>query len=42
MALQFSEVPGISAVVLGGSYARETARPDSDLDVLYYQPKFEM
>jgi Nucleotidyltransferase domain len=30
-------VPGVVAVVLGGSYARRTARPDSDLDLgLYY------
>jgi Nucleotidyltransferase domain len=37
MAFQFSELPGIAAVVLGGSYARGTARADSDLDVgLYY------
>jgi hypothetical protein len=37
MAFQFSEVPQIAAVVLGGSYARGTARADSDLDVgLYY------
>jgi hypothetical protein len=46
IAGQLSEIPGIAAVVLGGSYARETARPDSDLDVgLYYselaQPKIE-
>ena len=30
-------IPGMQAVVLGGSYARGTARPGSDLDVgLYY------
>jgi hypothetical protein len=34
---QLSEIPGIEGVVLGGSYARGTARPDSDLDLgLYY------
>lgn len=32
-----SAVPGVAALALGGSYARGTARPDSDLDVgLYY------
>jgi nucleotidyltransferase-like protein len=37
MASQLSEIPGIEAVVLGGSYARGTARSDSDLDLgLYY------
>ena len=37
IALQLSKVPGVIAVVLGGSYARRTARPDSDLDIgLYY------
>lgn len=30
-------VPGVRAIVLGGSYARGTARPDSDLDIgIYY------
>lgn len=30
-------VPGVTAVVIGGSYARGRARPDSDLDLaLYY------
>jgi hypothetical protein len=34
---ELSKIPGVAAVVLGGSYARRTARPDSDLDVgLYY------
>jgi hypothetical protein len=37
IAFELSKVPGVIAVVLGGSYARRTARPDSDLDVgLYY------
>ena len=30
-------IAGVQAVVLGGSYARQTARPDSDLDIgIYY------
>ena len=37
IAFELSKIPGVIAVVLGGSYARRTARPDSDLDVgLYY------
>ncbi|MGD0437092.1 MAG: nucleotidyltransferase domain-containing protein [Bryobacteraceae bacterium] len=31
-------IPNVAAVVLGGSYAREFARPDSDLDIgIYYR-----
>ncbi|TKD12353.1 nucleotidyltransferase domain-containing protein [Polyangium fumosum] len=33
---RLSAVPGVVAVVLGGSYARGMARPDSDLDVAMY------
>jgi predicted nucleotidyltransferase len=33
---RLSAVPGVVAVALGGSYARGTARPDSDLDVAMY------
>lgn len=33
---RLSAVPGVVAVVLGGSYARGTERPDSDLDVAIY------
>ena len=37
ISFKLSKVPGVIAVVLGGSYARRTARPDSDLDIgLYY------
>lgn len=33
---RLAAVPGVVAVVLGGSYARGMARPDSDLDVAVY------
>ena len=34
-----AQTPGVLAVVLGGSYARGAARPDSDVDLgLYYMP----
>ena len=37
IAFELSKIPGAIAVALGGSHARRTARPDSDLDVgLYY------
>ncbi|HEX7193851.1 MAG TPA: nucleotidyltransferase domain-containing protein, partial [Chthoniobacterales bacterium] len=40
IASELSKIPGAVAVVLGGSYARRAARPDSDLDVgLYYSKK---
>jgi predicted nucleotidyltransferase len=36
---EFKEVPGVEAIVLGGSHARGRARPDSDIDIgLYYWP----
>ena len=36
-------VPGVSAVMLGGSRARGTARPDSDVDLgLYYRPPLDV
>ncbi len=39
MALRLGEIDGVRAVVLGGSWARGTAGPDSDLDLgIYYQP----
>jgi nucleotidyltransferase-like protein len=34
---RLAEVPGVAAIVLGGSYARGVARPDSDVDLgVYY------
>jgi predicted nucleotidyltransferase len=33
-------IPGITAVVLGGSHARNRARPDSDIDIgIYYEER---
>ena len=39
LAKRLGEIPGIKAVVLGGSYARGRAQPDSDIDLglLYSQ-----
>ncbi|WP_433428989.1 nucleotidyltransferase domain-containing protein [Nonomuraea sp. CA-141351] len=38
IAARLAEVPGVVAVVLGGSRARGTHRPDSDIDLgLYYR-----
>ncbi|MEV4110376.1 nucleotidyltransferase domain-containing protein [Nonomuraea sp. NPDC049695] len=38
IAARLTEVPGVVAVVLGGSRARGTHRPDSDIDLgLYYR-----
>jgi hypothetical protein len=40
VAARLAAVPGVVAVVLGGSHARGTARPDSDLDVgIYYEER---
>jgi predicted nucleotidyltransferase len=37
LAQRLGRVPGVQAVVLGGSYARGRARPESDIDLyLYY------
>jgi predicted nucleotidyltransferase len=37
---ELKEVPGVAAVVLGGSYACGAQRDDSDLDVaIYYEPE---
>jgi hypothetical protein len=33
---ELSKIPGVVAIVLGGSFARRTARPDSDIDVAFY------
>jgi hypothetical protein len=39
IARLLAEIEGVQAVVLGGSWARGTASPDSDLDLgIYYQP----
>lgn len=39
VAARLIEIPGVAAVVLGGSRARGVARPDSDVDLgLYYDP----
>jgi predicted nucleotidyltransferase len=36
---RLERISGIVAIVLGGSHARGTARPDSDVDIgLYYEP----
>jgi hypothetical protein len=40
ITLGLCKIPGVAAIVLGGSYARGTARSDSDIDVaLYYSEK---
>ncbi len=37
VTFDLAQIPGVNAVVLGGSFARGTARPDSDIDIaLYY------
>lgn len=39
IAAQLGEIPGIVAVVIGGSHARGDAKPNSDIDLgLYYDP----
>src|SRR5262249_12295785 len=39
IAARLSAIPGVRAVVLGGSRARGTAMPESDVDLaLYYEP----
>ena len=40
LVTRLSAIPGVRAVVLGGSYARGMQRPDSDLDVgIYYSER---
>src|SRR5271165_2090810 len=39
IAFELSQISGVVAVVLGGSHARGSARPDSDLDVGYFGDK---
>ncbi|HEY6284917.1 MAG TPA: nucleotidyltransferase domain-containing protein [Ktedonobacteraceae bacterium] len=36
------EVDGLQAIVLGGSWASDTQRPDSDIDLGLYTPKFDL
>jgi predicted nucleotidyltransferase len=37
---ELKALPGVEAIVLGGSHARGRARPDSDIDIgLYYRPE---
>lgn len=39
IALRLGQIDGVVAVVLGGSWARGSARPDSDIDLgVYYHP----
>lgn len=39
IAARLAQVDGVVAVVLGGSWARGTAHPDSDIDLgIYYEP----
>ncbi|MDP4503476.1 nucleotidyltransferase domain-containing protein [Nonomuraea turcica] len=43
IAARLAEVPGVVAVVLGGSRARGTHRPDSDIDLgLYYRGRLDV
>ena len=40
IASELIAIPGVAAVVLGGSHARKSARPDSDIDIgIYYEDR---
>ena len=37
---ELAKVEGVVAIVIGGSWAKSTAKPDSDIDLaMYYEPR---